>query len=137
MMKVWENVKYGLPIEGVRIIDAHGHCGDYKIEFSVCPPKYGITSVETEEFISGSSSQVSIEISNLTALDKTGIILVGIYEGNKLLTVKTSNVAVDAQSVETVDINLTIPESYDNDIHTLRVYLMNSSNYFKLDSVIK
>ncbi len=29
MMKVWENVKYGLPIEGVRIIDTHGHCGPY------------------------------------------------------------------------------------------------------------
>lgn len=29
MMKVWENVKYGLPIEGVRIIDIHAHCGEY------------------------------------------------------------------------------------------------------------
>ncbi len=29
MMNVWENVKYGLPVEGVRIIDAHGHCGEY------------------------------------------------------------------------------------------------------------
>ncbi len=29
MMNVWEKVKYGLPIEGVRIIDSHGHCGPY------------------------------------------------------------------------------------------------------------
>lgn len=28
-MKVWENVKYGLPLEGVRIIDVHGHLGEY------------------------------------------------------------------------------------------------------------
>lgn len=28
-MKIWDNVKYGLPVEGVRIIDVHGHCGEY------------------------------------------------------------------------------------------------------------
>ena len=28
-MEVWENVKFGLPIEGVRIIDVHGHLGEY------------------------------------------------------------------------------------------------------------
>ncbi|MBQ2840752.1 MAG: amidohydrolase [Oscillospiraceae bacterium] len=33
MMNVWENVKYGLPIAGVRIIDVHGHCGEYNSFF--------------------------------------------------------------------------------------------------------
>ena len=28
-MKIWDNVKYGLPLEGVRIIDSHGHYGEY------------------------------------------------------------------------------------------------------------
>lgn len=30
MNNIWENVKYGLPVKGVRIIDAHGHCGEYE-----------------------------------------------------------------------------------------------------------
>lgn len=34
MMKVWENVKYGLPLEGVRIIDSHGHFGEYYAFYS-------------------------------------------------------------------------------------------------------
>ena len=34
-MKVWDNVKYGLPIEGVRIIDAHGHFGEYYAFYSL------------------------------------------------------------------------------------------------------
>ena len=37
-MNVWENVKYGLPLEGVRIIDAHGHFGEY---YSFYSPEYG------------------------------------------------------------------------------------------------
>ena len=32
-MKIWENVKYGLPLDGVRVIDAHGHCGNYDAFF--------------------------------------------------------------------------------------------------------
>ena len=38
MMQIWENVKYGLPLEGVRIIDAHGHCGYYNAFYN---PKMG------------------------------------------------------------------------------------------------
>lgn len=37
-MKIWDNVKYGLPIEGIRIIDAHGHFGEY---YSFYSPEYG------------------------------------------------------------------------------------------------
>ena len=37
-MKIWDNVKYGLPLEGVRIIDAHGHFGEY---YSFYTPQYG------------------------------------------------------------------------------------------------
>ena len=37
-MKVWDNVKYGLPLEGVRIIDSHGHFGEY---YSFYSPEYG------------------------------------------------------------------------------------------------
>jgi len=34
MLSIWENVKYGLPVEGIRIIDAHGHCGEYSEFFN-------------------------------------------------------------------------------------------------------
>ena len=37
-MTVWDNVKYGLPLEGIRIIDAHGHFGEY---YSFYSPQYG------------------------------------------------------------------------------------------------
>ena len=37
-MTVWDNVKYGLPLEGVRVIDAHGHFGEYYAFYS---PEYG------------------------------------------------------------------------------------------------
>lgn len=42
MMKIWENVKYGLPVEGVRIIDVHGHAGGYGRFFN---PKDGAPDV--------------------------------------------------------------------------------------------
>lgn len=115
----------------------HGHCGDYKVEFSVCPPKYGITSVDFADFVPGETGEVDIGVTNLTNLSESGIILVGIYENNKLLSVKTSVLDTDAQSESSTRINLKIPESYDSEVHALRVYLINKNNYLKLDSVIK
>lgn len=45
MLKIWENVKYGLPVEGVRVIDAHGHCGEYSDFFN---PRKGSPKVIVE-----------------------------------------------------------------------------------------
>ncbi len=115
----------------------HGSSGDNKVDFEVREPKYGISYVGVPEFIPGQSANVSVEITNLTDTTKTGIVLVGIYENNKLLSVKTSVVETDAQTESSTVINLKIPENYDSDIHTLRTYLINRNNYMKLDSVIK
>ncbi|MBR5508260.1 MAG: hypothetical protein IKV88_09450 [Clostridia bacterium] len=121
----------------LKTVLGHGHCSDNKVEFSVCPPEYGITSVDFADFVPGETGEVDIGVTNLTNLSESGIILVGIYENNKLLSVKTSALDTDAQSESSTRINLKIPESYDSEIHALRVYLMNKNTYLKLDSVIK
>ncbi len=61
MMKIWDNVKYGLPIEGVRVIDIHGHIGDYPLYYS---PGKG-----SAEVIVGLLDRLGVEATCVSAMD--------------------------------------------------------------------
>ncbi len=127
--------KCAIEYTGLETVLGHGVYGDSSYNFSVCPPKYGISYIGKSDFVPGQSSAITVGIANLTDAAKTGIILVGIYENNKLLSVKTTVLETGVQSENNALINLKIPESYDSDTHTFRAYLMNRNNYLKLDSV--
>lgn len=109
--------------------------GENFVEFNVTPPDYGIKDVNLPTLTAGEDATVQVTVNNRTATDRSEMVLVGIYNGNKLLSVGASSVTNLLGEEKTFDVTLSVHPDYVEQECNIRVYLVKPGTLYGYDSV--
>ncbi len=121
--------------DGVFTANGGGNKGKSSFEFNVTPPDYGIKDVNLPTFTAGEDATVQVTVNNRTATDRNEMVLVGIYNGNKLLSVGASSVTNLLGEEKTFDVTLSVHPDYVEQECNIRVYLVKPGTLYGYDSV--
>lgn len=109
--------------------------GENFVEFNVTTPDYGIKDVNLPTLTAGEDATVQVTVNNRTATDRSEMVLVGIYNGNKLLSVGASSVTNHLGEEKTFDVTLSVHPDYVEQECNIRVYLVKPGTLYGYDSV--